>query len=164
MQTPASAMPFVARPSARVGVSAGLLAGLVYLAGQIILSLLLGQDPWAPLRRIEAIVTGPHAVAATDESLAAVAGLALVVHLALSATYGRVVDVLVMNLGQRVVAGLAGAVFGALLYVANHWIIAPVLFPWFEASRDIATALDHVMFGLVAALACHSLRRRRGWA
>jgi hypothetical protein len=163
MQSPASAMPSMVRPSARVGVPAGLLAGLLYLAAQIVFSLLLRQgDGWAPLRRIATLVTGPHA--ASDEGLATVAGLALVVHLALSASYGRVVDLLVMNLGQRVVAGLAGAVFGALLYVVNHWIVAPVLFPWFEASRDIATALDHVMFGVVAALACHDLRQRRGRA
>ncbi len=150
-----------AQPSALVGVPAGLLAGVAYLLAQVLFALWSGGTGSEPVQRIAAILLGPDAAPPPAEWSATVCGIALIIHLPLSALYGRVVDVVVMAIDDMFAAALAGAVVGALMYVLHRWFIAPVAFPWFEASRSAATALDHVLFGVVAALGCVVLRRRQ---
>lgn len=151
-----------ARPSAQVGVPAGVVAGVVFLVAQILFAMLQdGVEGGAqPVARIAAILMGPDVARPPIEWHSAVVGMALIIHLPMAAIYGRIIDVLVMQISNLLAAALAGAVAGALIYVLHHWFIAPELFPWFETARNVSTALDHVLFGVVAALVCVGLRRR----
>lgn len=160
--TPSTARPLFSRPaqpSALAGVPAGVIAGLAYLAAQVLFALALGGTGSEPFQRIAAILLGPDAVPPPAEWSARVVGMALIIHLPLSAVYGRLVDVLVMRTTHAATAGALGAIAGAALFVLNRTLIAPHVFPGFDASHTLPTAVDHVLFGTVAALVCFYLRR-----
>lgn len=148
-----------AQPSALVGVPAGLAAGAAYLLAQAAFSIADGGTGSEPFQRISAILLGPGAVPPPSEWSGRVVGIALLIHLSLSAVYGRMVDVMVMRTQGLVAAAALGALAGAALFVLNRLVIAPAVFPWFDASRNLMTAADHVLFGVVAAVVCVSLRR-----
>lgn len=152
--------PPVRRPSALVGVPAGLLAGIAYLLAQALYEVvLLGGLGSEPFQRIAAMLLGPDAAPPPAEWTSRAVGIALIIHLPLSAIYGRLVDALVMYFDNLGAAGLIGGVTGAVLYLVNRCVIAPFVFPWFDASRSLVTATDHVLFGVIAGLACVTLRR-----
>jgi hypothetical protein len=140
---------------------AGLAAGSAYLAAQMLFARAAGGLGSEPLQRIAAILLGPAVLPPPAQWSATIVGMALLVHLPLSAVYGRLIGALVNQLDGVAVPALAGAVVGAVIYVVHRWFIAPMLFPWFEASRSAVTALDHVLFGVVAATCCVALRRHR---
>lgn len=152
-----------ATPSALAGVPAGLVAGIAYLLAQAVFAVTAyGGTGAEPFQRIAAILLGPDAAPPPGEWTSLAIGMALIIHVPLSAVYGRIVDVLVMRFDHLPLAAALGAVFGALLYLVNFHAIAPAAFPWFEDSRTLATAADHVLFGVVAAVACVALRRQFG--
>lgn len=155
----ASGMPGGRRPEALAGVLAGLAAGCAYLAAQMLFARLAGGVGSEPLQRIAAMLLGPAVLPPPAQWSTTIVGIALIVHLPLSALYGRLIAMLVAHLDGFAVPALAGTVVGVVIYVVHRWIVAPSLFPWFEASRSMVTALDHVLFGVVAATCCVALRR-----
>lgn len=148
-----------AHPSALVGVPAGIAAGIAYLLAQSLFSMAAGGTGAEPFQRISAILLGPDAVTPAAEWSGRVVGMALLIHLTLAAVYGRLIDVLVMHTQSPGVAALIGSVTGMGLFALNRMVIAPAAFPWFDASRNLVTAYDHVLFGVVAAVLCVALRR-----
>jgi len=152
--------PYPAVLDPLAGSLAGLFAGAAYLVAQISFAAVVrGGQGWEPLQRIAAILLGPDAAPPPAEISLAIAGMALLIHFPLAAVYGRIADLLVR--GRTLArAGLLGALLGLAIYGLNFWVIAPSAFPWFEQSRDPITALDHVLFGVVAAVVCAFLRRR----
>ncbi len=48
---------------------------------------------------------------------------------------------------------LAGTIYGALLYVVNFLVIAPLAFPIFEMANQPFELVVHVVFGTVLSLA-----------
>lgn len=149
----------IARPSALVGVPAGLAAGIAYLLAQVLASLAMGGVGSEPFQRISAILLGPDALPPPSEWSARAVSMALLIHLPLSAIYGRLVDVAVMRSYTMARAAILGTVVGVVLFAANRLLIAPYVFPWFNESRTLLTAINHMLFGLVAALLCITLRR-----
>jgi hypothetical protein len=146
---------------AAIGVMAGLAAGGAYLVAQVLFALAAGGTGSEPLQRIAAILMGPDAAPPPAQWSATAVGMALIIHLPLSMVYGRIVELLVRPLDRLQVAALAGAVVGAVIYVLHRWFIAPSLFPWFDQSRTAVTAVDHVLFGVIAAAVAFALHRRR---
>jgi hypothetical protein len=55
-------------------------------------------------------------------------------------------------------AALVGALFGVLLYVINFYGMSQV-FSWFDQMRGPVAFTEHVVFGVVAALAYRQLER-----
>lgn len=150
-----------AQPSALVGVPAGFVAGMAYLAAQSFVAIAAGGTGSEPFQRIAAILLGPDAVSPSVWTMRAV-GMALLIHLALSVVYGRIFDVLVMRVTRLGWGALLGGAGGAALFVVNRLLIAPHVFPWFDASSTAQTAADHVLFGVVAGVLCVTLRRHFG--
>lgn len=136
----------------------GIAAGTVYLAAQMTFTLLIrGDSAWVPLQRISALLLGPDAVPPPADMSLTIAGMALLIHFALAFVYGRCIGRIVSRMPWWP-AVLAGAAFGLAIYVLNFELIAPVMFPWFDASRGAVTLFDHALFGAVAAALCVSLR------
>lgn len=142
------------------GVLAGEVAAVAYLAAQVLFAAFV-QDgaAWLPLQRISAILLGPDAVDAQAQLNIQVAGMAMLVHFALAAVYGRFVDAAVRGRGG-LSALVRGALVGLAIYAVNYWVLAPAAFPWFAQNRGVTTLLDHLLFGLVAAGVYTTLRQR----
>ena len=164
-------MPVDASSAARVsrqpdpvaGVLCGLVAGAAYLVVQTSLSVAMqGGSPWAPVQRIAAMLLGDDAAPPAEFSFVTL-GLALLIHFTLSIVYGRIVDWAV-DRGSLVQGASRGAAVGAALYLIDFWLLAPLLFPWFEQSSRLATPVDHLLFGAVAGVSCVLIRRLRGSA
>src|SRR5262245_35156740 len=128
---------------------AGLVAGLAYLAAQMMFSSLLGLNgASASLQRIGGLLLGPDSVSPGRASTIEMAMGALI-HLPLSMIYGALIGRLVRNRSPEASACL-GAGIGLLLFVLNFFLIAPSAFPWFLEVRNVPTAFDHAVFGAIA--------------
>lgn len=154
---------FVRRvPDWRAAVIGGCVAGAVFLVIELVAMAIMGQSLWAPLRMIAAIVMGPSTVALSATFGVGILLVALVVHFALSIVFALILAVIIapFSLDSSVgMATLAGAVFGILLYIVNFYGMTQ-FFPWFADARGWVTALDHVVFGLIASDAYLRLERR----
>jgi type IV secretory pathway VirB2 component (pilin) len=151
-------------PSTRLspvaGVLAGLVAGAAYLAAQMSFAATIhGGAAGAPLQRIAAILLGPDAVDPGEALSVAVIGMALLIHFALAAVYGRLIDWTVRGRGGLEAIG-RGAALGLVVYLIDYWLLAPIAFQWFDEARGLTTVADHLLFGAVAAAAYVQLRRK----
>ena len=163
MDAPAPhAMPWLRSLSDPVaGVVAGVIAGAAYLVAQTSLTGLARTGGMAePLQRIAAILMGPDAAPPPAELNFTIFGMAMIIHFALAMVFGRAVGAVACGRGlPRAV--LSGVVVGLGLYVLDFHLLAPLAFPWFADSMQLATAVDHALFGAVAGAACALLSRPR---
>lgn len=135
-----------------VGAIAGFGAGGIVMLLELAFSAAMGIDVWRTPRLIAALVMG-DAVLQGGYSLDVVAA-ALLVHYVLGAFFGVVLAAVIAPFQLDSSMGmvlLAGAVFGAVLYLFNFHAIASVLL-WFAELRGWTTLLGHVVFGMAAAL------------
>ena len=127
------------------GVVGGVLAGVVFMLAEMLISAAMGGPVFGPLRMIGSIVLGAQALAATFP-LATAALVGLIVHLVLSAIYGVIFVYLVAYTRQMDASTgmllLYGALFGFALWVINFLIVAPIAFPQF-------TMVDQFWMGFV---------------
>ena len=134
------------------GLIAGLVAGAAYLTAQMCFAATVyGGGGWEPLQRISAMLLGDDVVPPPSEISLTIAGIGLLIHLPLSAIYGRVIAAFV-RFQSTAVAALRGGALGLLIFAVNFWLVAPIAFPWFVESRNALTAIDHALFGAVAAV------------
>jgi hypothetical protein len=145
----------------RAGALAGVVAGVVATAAQLLLWLAFTDALPALLfrdaRLAAAIVLGETTLARPDDD-AAVLLMATIVHFALSIVYGIAIGAIVQRM--RAAASIAaGAAAGAGLFFVNMYGFTAA-WPWFEAARDPITFAAHVVFGTTAALASRRLARR----
>jgi len=139
---------------------AGVIAGAAYLGAQLALVTLVRHDsPWVPLQRMSAFLLGPDVVPPPAEMSLSIAGFALMIHFTLAFVYGRLIAQGVRRVRPSL-GWVVGACGGLAIYIVNFHLIAPLLFRWFADSQGPVTLLDHVLFGIVAALAFIALRRR----
>ncbi|HEY9064400.1 MAG TPA: hypothetical protein VIO33_05410 [Burkholderiaceae bacterium] len=146
---------------------AAVVAGLAGGAVLMVLELLWGAatsetGPWRASQLIAAIVLGPETLQASAGTFhAGVVGTALVTHYLLGIAFGVVFGVVATGFGidrQMPATLLFGALFGALLYVINFYGMVG-LFPWFAELRGWAMGIEHVVFGMVAAVLYARLER-----
>lgn len=143
------------------GLLSGVIAGLVYLLVQMGIAVVFRDGAgWEPLLRMAAVLMGEDAAPPGPLSTTVLV-LALLIHLTVSAVYGSLVALLVRN-SSVPAAVVRGMLFGAAVFVLHFWVIAPAAFPWFEASRTWPTAINHLLFGAVAALWFKRLGRQPG--
>ena len=146
-------LPQVLEPQARnrlqwdAAVEAGFIAGLVLLV-------LPQGSPWSALTFFSPAIPGRPLPVSMAMSLLGV----WIIHLLLSVLYGLIISRVVANL-RREKAILTGGLAGLVLYVLNLGLVS---FVW-PALRgnEVAVALAHVVFGLVAAGAYRGLLRRK---
>ncbi len=144
-------------PALGSAVKAGLIAGAVFMALEMILVwLAMGMNAFAPPHMIAAIVMGPDVLPGPDVvpgSSAGVIAVGMLVHFVLSVAlafiFKMIAEALKLN-GAMLLAG--GLVFGLLIYAINFYGMTAI-FPWFAMARNWVSILAHAAFGLVLAYA-----------
>ncbi len=135
------------RPNWKAAVFAGLVAAIVSLIVETPLVWLIhGESPWPAARMAAAMVLGPTVLSPQARFDLGVVLVATLIHLALSVVYGVLLAPSLTRAG-RIGAGVIGAFFGLVLYLANLHVLAPLWFPWFAPLRTGLTVFSHVVFG-----------------
>jgi hypothetical protein len=158
-----SGPPQGARSPLRVATLAGVFAGTLATAVQMLLWWLEGTPVVATLLRdarlTAAIVMGEAAFAPAPAWRWDVLLAATLLHFALSIACAALALPFARRL-RTAPALAAGALYGLAIYAINlHGFT--VLFPWFAAARGGVTLLTHVAFGLALVAACRALTRAR---
>ena len=148
-----SVLPNLPSLNWRAALAAGIVAGTVATAAQVILWWTFTDDLpeifFRDARLTAAILLGQSVLpppATPDRTVILVAGL---IHVLLSMAYGFALACVISRLTRRT-ALLAGCVFGLILYAVNMHIVTNV-YPWFSAARDWITVVTHVIFGISLA-------------
>jgi hypothetical protein len=139
----------VASPIGTVAV-AGLVAGTLATVTQMLLWAVTGADAWELLLRdsrlTAALVLGRPALSPSAGVDIRALTAAAVVHFSLSIIYAALLLPVTKRLPPTA-AMLAGAFFGALLYLLNLYALTAI-FPWFAEARGVITLAAHIVFGL----------------
>ena len=149
------------RPDWTAAAVAGFVAGAILMVVELFWSTaFLDGNPWATSHKIAAMVLGRDALQATGFSVSVVA-MALVTHYVLGILFGVVLSIILAAFHFDSSSGmvlLAGAVFGAVLYLFNFYVMVN-LFSWFADMRGWATFFAHLIFGMAAAIMYMKLER-----
>jgi hypothetical protein len=140
------------------GAVAGAIAGGLFIAVTMWFATTVGDPAKGPLMMISTIVKGDGAMAAGTADPA----VGALVHLALSVVYGMIFGVVAPVLRTNAAVALAGTAYGALLYVINFKLIAPVLFPIFGMANQPFELVVHIVFGVLVSFFFFSTGVRRG--
>jgi hypothetical protein len=145
------------------GVTAGLFAGVVATAVQMLLWWLLARPVFETLLRdarlTAAIVIGQSVLPPPNTLQWGIMLVATLIHFALSIAYGLIFARWLGRL-RGMPSLLAGGGFGMVVYVANLYGFT-AFFPWFAVARDGITALTHLVFGLALAAGYLVLSQRQ---
>jgi len=150
--TPMTPMANAQRPLGETvvrGGIGGLVAGAAFIGVTMWFVTSLDMPAESPLLGISTIVLGSGAL----EDGSANAALGLVVHTVLSVVYGVVFAILATRVRSDGLVSLLGAVYGALLFVVNFLILAPLSFTAFEGANKPFEFVVHVFYGSLLALA-----------
>lgn len=131
------------------GVFGGALSGLIFMLVTMWFADSVGDPSGGPLMMISTIVKGEAAMAngTADPTVG------WLVHGALSIVFGIVFALMVPLFRTNGTVALAGIVYGALLYVINFLVIAPLAFPIFEMANQPFELTVHIVFGVLLSLA-----------
>jgi len=151
------------RPDWLAAVVAGLAGGAVLMVLELLWSAATNDvGPWRASQLVAAIALGPGVLEGSASVFRAdVVGTALVTHYALGIVFGLVFGVVATGFGidrQMPATLLFGALFGALLYFFDFYGMVR-FFPWFIELRGWAMGIEHLVFGMVAALLYAKLER-----
>lgn len=143
-----STMHYPAKIDAKAAVTAGLIAGLVFMMMEMLLvALFLGHSAWGPPRMIAAMALGKDVLPPPATFDIVVMMVAMMIHLVLSIVLAFVFAFIAK--GRSI--GMAmpiGAIFGLVIYLVNFYGMTAV-FPWFAKARNWVSLFSHVMFGVV---------------
>lgn len=140
-------------PDWRAAAMGGCVAGAVILVLELLAISFAGQSPWGAPRMIAAIAVGRGVLEQPATFDVGIVLLALAVHFVLSVIFALILAVIIAPFSfdsSMGMASLAGAVFGATVYLVNFYGMSQV-FPWFVDARSWASFVSHIVFGLVAA-------------
>jgi hypothetical protein len=151
------------QPDWLAAVVAGLAGGAVLMVLELLWSAATNETgPWRASQLVAAMVLGPGVLQTSAAFFQAdVVGTALVTHYALGIAFGVVFGIVATGFGiehQLPATLLVGALFGALLYVFDFYGMVR-FFPWFTELRGWAMGIEHLVFGMVAALLYLKLER-----
>ncbi len=133
------------------GAVAGIIAGIVFAAFEVIMAAIMGQGFFAPLRMIGAIGLGEGALPPQPAiGLVTVVPVALVIHMILSILYAAGFAVIASFVGvlreNRTWLVGAATVAGFALWIVNFYVIAPFAFPWFGMANSVVQFFAHTFF------------------
>jgi hypothetical protein len=143
------------RRSVGEGITAGVIAGVIFAAVEIVGATMMGNPPLMPIRMFASVVLGRGAL---EGSIGTPFVVGTIAHLVLSAVFGVLYGLLNARLsgesktsfGRQ--AGL-GILFGLAVWLVNFQVIARVLYPWFLGAPQFLQAMMHALFfGLPLAL------------
>lgn len=144
----------------KAAAGAGLIAGLIFLALEMVMVPVFGGgSPWGPPRMMAAIALGKSVLPPPATFDLGITMAALGLHLALSVVYSVVFALAVSRLNRGLALAI-GVIGGLLLYLVNFYGFT-VLFPWFAMARNWISIFGHVVFGLIAAGAYVAIREAR---
>jgi len=143
----------------KAAIGSGLLAGIVFLALEMIMVPVFGGgSPWGPPRMMAAILLGKGVLPPPATFDPAIVMVAMALHLVLSVVYAGIFALVISRLNKGAALAL-GAAGGLLLYLVNFYGFTTV-FPWFVMARTPITIFTHIVFGLVAAWGYLALANR----
>lgn len=131
------------------GIACGIGAGLLFAIVEMIGVTAMGRPTLTPWREFASTVLGKRALDEVSLGVALVVGA--LAHFTLSATYGVTYAVFFSRLSERtrrsfVSQAILGLVFGWLLYVINHHVVARLLYPWFREVNPPWQFVFHTVF------------------
>lgn len=140
------------RPDLRAALGAGIIAGTVFLALEMILWPLLDLgSAWVPVRMIAAIMLGPDVLPPPATFHVGIFLAALLVHFSLSILYSLIFAggryLLLHGWDRPGLAELPHGIYGLLIYLINFYLFTN-LFPWFVEARHEISVLVHLTWGL----------------
>jgi uncharacterized membrane protein YagU involved in acid resistance len=151
------------RRSIGEGITAGLIAGIIFAMMEIAGAAMMGNPPLMPVRMFASVVLGQGAM---QGPLGVPLVVGTIAHLVLSAIFGIVYGLLAARTSEATKtsfgrqAGL-GILFGLVVWLVNFHIIARVLYPWFLGAPQFLQAMMHgLFFGLPLALIYAASERR----
>lgn len=151
------------RRSIGEGITAGLIAGIIFAMMEIAGAAMMGNPPLMPVRMFASVVLGQGAM---QGPLGVPLVVGTIAHLVLSAGFGIVYGLLAARTSEATKtsfgrqAGL-GILFGLVVWLVNFHIIARVLYPWFLGAPQFLQAMMHgLFFGLPLALIYAASERR----
>jgi hypothetical protein len=136
-------------------VFAGVMAGLAWVAWRILASWWAGEPPWRTGSLIASLVLGGDVVQTSKLFDPKVTGTAALVHFGLSIVLACLIAPALARL-RMMGAIVTGVLYGALLYVLNLHVIAPLFLPWMTELSGAITLVSHLLFGLVLGY-CYKL-------
>ena len=151
-------------PDWPAAVVAGLVAGAVAMVIDLLwTSLVLGGNPWQTSHQVAALLMGPEVLAGDTQSFKlGIVATALAIHYALGVVFGSFVAWVATGFhyeGDLPVMEFIGGGLGLVLFFVNFYLLQPV-FPWVEQMRSGAYLIEHVVFGVAAAMVYWKLARR----
>jgi uncharacterized protein YacL len=131
------------------GAIGGGAAGAVFILVTMWFADSVGDPSTGPLMMISTIVKGEAAMAngTADPTLG------WIVHGVLSILFGIAFAFVTPLFRTNGTVALVGIVYGALLYVVNFLVIAPIAFPIFQMANQPFELAIHIVFGALLALA-----------
>jgi hypothetical protein len=132
----------------RAATIAGVVAGLVLLGCEMLLTTITVGSPWVFPRLTAAIVLGPGVLPPPATFDAGVFLVALLVHLPLSIAYACLIAFVLHRWGL-LVGILGGAALGLALYAIDFGAVFSI-YPWFAPMKGWIALWAHVAFGAVA--------------
>ncbi len=139
------------------GVVGGVVAGAVFIVVTMWFASSVGDPANGPLMMISTLVQGESAMVQGTANPA----VGLAVHGVLSVAFALVFAVAASRLRTNGTVALAGIAYGALLYVVNFLILAPLAFPIFKMANQPFELAIHIVFGALVAVAFFSSGIRR---
>ena len=141
---------------------AGFAAGALLMVIEMIWSALIqGVSPWSLPRMIAAMAMGRDTIQSTEFSVQVLA-VALMIHYALGILFGLLLAAIIAPFHLDSSVGmtlLAGALFGAVIYVVDFYAMVRV-FSWFAEARGAGMLILHLIFGMAAGALYWKLERR----
>jgi hypothetical protein len=142
------------------GVVGGELAGMAFAVVTMWFSVSQGKDAKAPLLMMSTLSPGHGSLLNVASGVAA----GVLVNLALSALFGAVFALAVPRMRTNGTLLIAGAGYGALLFVIDLRVLAPLFFPAFRDANAAFELLVHLLFGAVLTVTFLSRGVRSGEA
>ena len=139
----------------REGALAGLISGLVFASGQILVAAAAGSPPGAPWSFSASLVLGSPGMEQPLRGLIFLLGAAI--HFGLSTLYGAGFGLIVSFFHKRVRNDWAfqltgGFAYGLALWLINIQIIGRLVYPWYLELNPAVQLLVHgLFFGLPLA-------------
>lgn len=130
------------------GAVGGLVAGAVFIAVTMWFSSSLGMPANGPLQAIASIVQGESALADGTADV----WVGWVVHAVLSIVYGIVLALILRGVRNDAVRAAIGLGFGAVLYLGNFHVFAPLAFEPFTMANKPFELVVHLAYGAIAVL------------
>lgn len=145
----------------KAAIWAGIIAGVVFLMMEMLLVQLFGpMSMWAPPRMMAAMVLGQTVLPPPDTFDVGIVMTAMLIHFPLSIIYALILGLIISRWDMDLAtAGIAGAVFGLVIYIVNFYGFTAI-FPWFADARGWISILSHVMYGLVLGLVYEPFEKR----